>query len=136
MAAPSDWSQNDDPAIRFYSGTAVYKNTVSIAPTSAGARQYLDLGKVGAMAKVKINGKYAGGAWTPPYRVDITGLTKEGDNEVEIEIVNTWQNRIIGDAQLPEAERILKPASAAMQPDKPLQESGLLETPKIIEVKY
>jgi len=54
----------------------------------------IDLGNFTAMAKVKINGKYAGGLWTPPYQLDISDLVMPGENELEIEIVNTWVNRI------------------------------------------
>jgi len=78
------------------------------------------------MAKVTVNGKYAGGLWTAPYRLDISGLVREGKNELRIEVVNTWVNRIIGDMQLPEEEleswMLVNPYDA----ESPLQPSGLL----------
>jgi len=39
---------------------------------------------VKAIAKVKINGINIGGAWTPPYRIDISKALKPGNNEIEI----------------------------------------------------
>ena len=43
-------------------------------------------------AVVYVNGKRAGAAWTPPYRVEVTGLLKEGDNEIRIDVGNTAVN--------------------------------------------
>ena len=54
------------------------------------------------MARVKLNGKDLGVLWKPPYRVDVTGILKDGANELEIEVANLWINRQIGDEQLPE----------------------------------
>ncbi|MDR1171329.1 MAG: hypothetical protein LBL24_02630 [Bacteroidales bacterium] len=77
------------------------------------------------MAKVKINGQYAGGAWTAPYRVDITQLAKEGDNTVEVEVCNTWMNRLIGDQILPEKDRRVQSGNSHWRAESPLQPSGL-----------
>jgi hypothetical protein len=115
----------------------VYKTTVKKLNLgkSAGSQFYLDLGKVGMMSKVKINGQYAGGAWTYPYRVNITPYVKSGANDIEIEVVNTWGNRIIGDRQLPKDERKLTILHGPAK-DAPLQESGLLGDVQIISLPY
>ncbi|MDR1336627.1 MAG: glycoside hydrolase family 2 [Tannerella sp.] len=140
-----DWSTHEDERIKYYSGTALYKNIFTMPkPLSgdagnhffAGQRIYLDLGKVSVMAKVKINGRYVGGVWTPPYRTDdITPFLTEGDNEIEVEVVNTWVNRIIGDLQLPEENRRVIPGAHSWKADSPLQESGLLGPVRIVSVK-
>jgi hypothetical protein len=66
---------------------------------------YIDLGNVMVMAKVTLNGQYVGGVWTFPYRLNVTGYLKEGENKLEITVVNNWQNRLIGDQRLPEDQR-------------------------------
>jgi hypothetical protein len=89
------WTQNEDERIRRYSGTAVYKNVFTLN-SKPKKDIYINLGRIGVMAKVKINGKYVGGAWTEPYRVNITKAVRSGENTLEVEVVNTWVNRLSG----------------------------------------
>ena len=60
------------------------------------------------LARVRLNGKRLGVVWTAPWRVDISGVVKEKGNELEIEVVNTWLNRLVGDAHLPPEKRVAK----------------------------
>jgi hypothetical protein len=98
------WSEHHDPGVKYYSGTGIYTKTVSVPRDMIGKdrRVYLDLGKVQVMATVKINGKDLGVLWKPPYRVDVTGALKAGDNELEVRVANLWINRMIGDEDKPE----------------------------------
>ena len=96
-----DWTHHEDPAIRYYSGTAIYKKSLSIAPPPAGRKLYLDLGSVKHLAEVTVNGKPLGVIWTAPWRVDITDAVRAGENTVEIAVTNVWANRLIGDEQHP-----------------------------------
>jgi hypothetical protein len=121
-----DWTKSDDDRIKYFSGTAVYETKIAADNISRNKKWYLDLGKVGVMAKVKINGQYAGGVWTAPYRVDATPFLKQGENKVEVEVVNTWVNRIIGDLNLPNDQRKVRPNYNSWKPNSPLQPSGLL----------
>lgn len=121
-----DWSTSDDDAIKFYSGTAVYKTTCELGATEKDERVFLSLGAVSEMAKVKINGQYVGGVWTFPYRLDVTDYVKAGVNDVEIEVVNCWVNRLIGDAKLPEDQRPTWCPVNDYRADSPLKKSGLL----------
>jgi len=130
----TDWSVNDDDHIKYYSGAALYKNTFTVKETpKSGEKYYLELGKVMVMAKVTVNGKYAGGVWTYPYRVDITDAVKSGENAIEIEVVNTWRNSIAGDGLLPAEERIVAPKSSSPHPERPLQESGIIGRAKVVK---
>ena len=120
-----DWSQSADERLRGFSGTATYSTTFE-KPAADGGRILLDLNRVGVMAKVRVNGADAGGVWTPPYRVDVTDLLREGGNDLEIEVVNTWVNRLVGDSRLPEAERRTWTPYNPYTPESSLQESGLI----------
>jgi hypothetical protein len=124
----SDWSKHSDERIKYFSGTAIYKTSFNLDRKPDG-ELYLDLGKVVAMAKVKINGRYAGGVWTSPYRVDVAPFVDSGKNEVEIEVVGTWANRIIGDRKLPEEQRKLH---ISRGPEGDLHESGLLGPVRLV----
>ncbi|MDR0385358.1 MAG: glycoside hydrolase family 2 [Prevotellaceae bacterium] len=129
------WSLNADERIRYFSGKAVYSNTFNLAKKPRNSDICIDLGKVGVMAKVKVNGKYAGGVWTYPYRVNISRQVKTGDNTVEIEVVNTWNNRFIGESSLPKEKRIVHPRNNRWNPASPLSDAGLLMPAKIVAIK-
>jgi len=97
-----DWSQRPEPGIKYYSGTARYRRTFRCEPALARKPLWINLGKVAVMAQVKLNGRDLGIAWKPPYRLDTAGALKPGDNVLEIDAVNLWINRQIGDEQLPD----------------------------------
>ncbi len=101
----SDWSTNSNDSIRYYSGPAIYTNKIKLPKIKDGEQAYLDLGNVTAIAKVTVNGIDVGGAWTAPYRINITKALKSGENILNIKVVNTWVNRLIGDSKLPVSER-------------------------------
>ena len=101
----ADWTERPEEFIRYFSGKATYRNTFRFSKHKRPEQVMLDLGEVKVMAKVKINGKYAGGLWTNPWQIDVTNFLIEGENTIEIEVVNTWVNRLIGDIRLPENDR-------------------------------
>jgi len=96
----SDWTLHSDTGIKYYSGTAIYKQNFDL-PDNHKGKLFLDLGVVKNMARIRINGKEAGTVWTSPWQLDITNFVKRKNNELEIEVVNLWPNRLIGDEQLP-----------------------------------
>ena len=125
FARLEDISKNENPDIRYYSGTIWYETEFKLKKKPEG-ELYLNLNDVGVMAKVKINGQYAGGVWTAPYRVNVTDLVRKGKNKVEIEVVTTWMNRLIGDSGLPESERKTWTPCNSWKPTDTLQKSGLV----------
>jgi hypothetical protein len=94
-----DWSRHPDSCIRYYSGTASYRS--SFEAEASRLPTHVDLGEVKVVGRVRLNGEDCGIAWKPPYRVDISRAVRQGDNQLEVEIANTWVNRMIGDEQLP-----------------------------------
>ena len=100
----ASWSENSDPGVKYFSGTATYTRTLSVPSEMLGhgRRLFLDLGKVEVMARVALNGTDMGLLWKPPFLVDITDVARPGANALEVKVVNLWINRLIGDEQLPE----------------------------------
>lgn len=99
-----DWITRGEEGVKFYSGTATYRKTFD-APQAAA---YLDLGAVKNVAHVWLNGQDLGIVWTSPWRVDLGQALQEKGNRLEIEVVNLWPNRLIGDGALPKRDRLTK----------------------------
>jgi hypothetical protein len=98
------WPLAADDGIRYFSGTATYKKQfILTADMLAGSNSLeLDLGSVGIMAEVIVNGKNLGVLWKVPFRVSLGKAVHAGENNIEIRITNQWANRLIGDAHLPD----------------------------------
>lgn len=97
------WTESEDPGIRYFSGIAVYRQTFEwSSPVPKDATIHLHLGRVADVARVRLNGREAGGVWTDSARLEITGLIRPGKNDIEIEVANRWINRLIGDEQVPD----------------------------------
>ncbi|HTS65678.1 MAG TPA: glycosyl hydrolase, partial [Candidatus Acidoferrales bacterium] len=127
----ADWKLSIDGAPKaswppFYSGSGTYEKTVTLQ--SPPARAWLDFGEgtpvdpnagrrpangmrallespVRECAKVWVNGKPAGSVWKPPYRVDVSGLLKPGENAFKIVVGNLALNEMAG-APLPDYKEL------------------------------
>ena len=96
--------KHSDDGVKYFSGTATYKTTFTLKKSEIkGKTLLLDLGRVYVIAGVKLNGKDLGIVWKAPYEVDITDAVAEGENVLEVKVANLWTNRLIGDAQTPDA---------------------------------
>jgi hypothetical protein len=128
------WTVRPESAIRYYSGTAVYETTFDLSAALPEARQplWLDLGDVRQLAEVRLNGKRLGVVWSPPFRVNIAEAARPTGNKLEIEVVNFWPNRIIGDDALPEEKRLTRTNIRKLTKGTPLVESGLLGPVRIL----
>ncbi len=129
----TDWSEAEDTTIRYYSGAAIYENAFTWQPEKKPAPVFINLGEVKNMATVWVNDKPCGTVWTAPYSLEITKALKPGLNRIRIEVINTWANRMIGDAILPVEKRITYTAYPFKMEGKPLLPAGLLG-PVTVEV--
>lgn len=120
------------PDLRYFSGRATYDATLRVADP-AGTR-VLDLGTVREAAEVWINGRRAGVAWKLPYRVDVTGLLRKGDNQMRVVVANTLLNYVLSqpakdysavEARYPEIGKPISPPKEKELASGPLP-SGLL----------
>ena len=130
-----DWTKHSDPRIKYFSGTAVCKNTFVLKKKDKQASYRLSLPLLNAAAEVIINGKSAGIVWCSPWDIDITRQLKKGKNQIELRVCNTLWNRLVGDAQLPEAERVTWQTHMLAKPGDNLVPSGFNGDITIEEVR-
>jgi len=121
-----NWSVNSDPAVKYYSGTAVYSNSFHIEKREGKRSVRLEFDSIYNIATIKINGINCGTLWTAPFSLDISKAVREGENKIEIEVTNTWHNRLIGDNLLPPGKRVTWTTAPFRLKDKPLLPAGLM----------
>jgi len=131
----ASWTSRSEPGIKYYSGTAVYRKDFEFSATVTNESVLIDLGVVRELAEVKVNGKSCGIVWTPPFQVDISDAIKPGTNQLVVEVVNFWPNRIIGDDFVPEAERVTRTNIRQLTRKTSLMPSGLLGPVRLMVVK-
>lgn len=127
MEQLTDWSKSADAGVKYFSGKASYSNTFEVRGDWLGKGQqlWIDLGDVKNLALVKVNGRPLGEVWHAPYRVDATSAVRPGENRIEVEVINAWVNRMIGDEQ-PGAKKYTYADIKPYHADSPLLPSGLL----------
>lgn len=130
------WSNDPEAGVKYFSGTAAYHQQFEMSADwiKGAERVFLDLGRVRNVAEVTLNGKRLGICWTPPWRLDVTGILQPGANTLIVEITNLWANRMIGDGTLPPEKRICRSSLPPLQ-GAPL-ESGLLGPVRIIPARH
>lgn len=140
FAKLEDWTTRSEDGVKYYSGAALYIKCFNHDHAAAGAggknvRLMLDLGVTRDIAGVRLNGRDLGTVWTAPWLVDVTDALRTGENVLEIEVVNEWRNRLIGDASLPEEKRLTR-TNITIDPKSPLLPSGLLGPVRLMAAKW
>ena len=129
MQSLIDWTLHPDSGVQYFSGTATYRKQFLLPDAPAGGRTpvVLDLGCVKEIAVVRVNGREVGVLWKEPYRIDITPLVQPGTSRLEIAVVNTWNNRLVGDRKSNPQARITRTnLGKSFSAQSPLLSSGLL----------
>lgn len=135
------WTDHPNPGVKYFSGVATYRTTFRYEPVSEPRRVVLNLGEIRFVGEIALNGKVLGILWTPPYELDVTGVIKEGENELVVRVANVWSNRLTGDAREPQfgtfTRTNIRNALAWRVPwkDAPLHPSGLLGPVTVKTVK-
>ena len=65
--------------------------------------------------------------------MDITDAVQPGQNKLQVEVVNFWPNRIIGDQFLPAGQGFTKTNIRKLTRDTPLETAGLLGPVTILQ---
>ena len=72
-----------------FSGNIMYKSTF----VPKDGYNVIDLGQVGEVAMVWLNGKYLGARINAPYKFDMMGALKPGENELTVEVTSNLAHR-------------------------------------------
>ncbi len=105
-----DFLEHADPAVRDYSGKAIYTTTFELSAEQAASPIAIELGELRGVgiATVKLNGSDLGITWRPPFRIALGKSAKAGTNTLEVTAINSWCNRVMADDKLPENQRFTK----------------------------
>jgi hypothetical protein len=80
-----------------FSGEALYRCAFTLRQKQ---RLLLDLGEIGYVCKIAVNGRNWEPKFLPPYRFDISDALQKGSNILEVSIANTLANALAPDAVL------------------------------------
>jgi len=123
------WSASDEAGVRFYSGAATYSRDVEISEEmiSSESEVFITFEDIQEMAQVFVNGKDGGMVWLPPYTTRITPYLRAGTNTVTVKVINTWNNRVVGDARTEDDNPYTRTnARTKFNKNTPLLPSGLI----------
>ena len=120
------WTSRTEKNMQYYSGKGLYTTTFDFE-SERGKRYFIVLNNIQdvGIASVKLNGETLGVTWTPPFRIEITRTLKKKNNTIQVEVINSWRNRLVGDRDLPVGERLTK-TNITIKPEWELLDAGLL----------
>jgi hypothetical protein len=131
----SSWTKHKDEGVKYFSGTATYSQSFDLKKEPGKSKFFLDLGRVGDIAEVTLNGKKLDILWKAPYRVDITHALQKGKNQLQIKVTNEWTNRLIGDKEAPADKKVLPVYTNPFGGQYQLTDSGLMGPVKLLTLE-
>jgi hypothetical protein len=111
-------SWTDSPQTTHFSGTGWYETEfiLSADQLKNKGKMILDLGSVGDIADVELNGQAIGVAWMWPYRLDITSAVHTGKNKLAVLVTNQLVNYVSGLKEAPDVPVELQPRLGKADP--------------------
>ena len=96
LTKPQSWETLDNDSAKVTMGTGIYTTSLKLTKKDLklAGKWLIDLGDVRESARVYINGKFIGCAWSVPFILDCKNTLKAGKNEIRIEVTNLPANRI------------------------------------------
>lgn len=132
------WSDIDNEGIKYYSGIASYEKDfyASKDALTKGTEAFVVFEDIQEMAHVFVNGQDCDIVWTPPYKADITKYLRAGSNHITVRVVNTWNNRIVGDLRNPDKKQYTRTnIKYKFKAESSLLKSGLIGKTQIFLIK-
>ena len=125
MSELKDLTTFENPSIKYFSGVVTYSNEFEYSNETADLI-WLDLGEVDAMAQITVNGHTFPYLWRYPYRVEVSKFLIQGTNKIQVDVINTWWNRLVGDMQPGNTKPHAYATVCRWDANSPLLSTGLL----------
>jgi hypothetical protein len=94
LPCPADWAQVSEWEI--YTGRLCFRTSFALTPAQARQTLFLDLGQVGDIAEVVLNGTALEDRAWAPYVWAIGRVCHAGDNQLQVRVTNSMANRLEG----------------------------------------
>ncbi|MDE6446123.1 MAG: glycosyl hydrolase family 2 [Alistipes sp.] len=128
LSRPGIW--NDlAPELSELCGTGRYTAVFNVPDPAAADSWVLDLGTVCESARVRVNGREAGIAWSVPFRLDVGKWLQAGANRIEIDVTNLPANLIAAYDRRGAEWRKFKDANIVSAQNGPLDTSAWSSEP-------
>ncbi|WJL94449.1 glycosyl hydrolase [Microbacterium sp. ET2] len=119
---PEPWTQH--PEAVGFSGVGTYETRFTLSAADLQGRVSVEFEAVHDIAEILVGGESAGVVWTAPWRLDITGLVGEGQNDVTVRVATGWRNRLIAEAKAPTGE-VYEPMTTVFTVDATPRPAGI-----------
>jgi hypothetical protein len=126
-------TEHENEAVKHYLGMVTYSKTIEVE--NEGQRSIIDLCEVANNTELWCNGKKLGTRWAPPYTFDLSEKLRNGKNQLEVKVTNTWRNQLVFDNARPKGEKRTWTINPPQKTDIELEPSGLIEPIVLITIK-